>query len=337
MKVSAMMTTTTMRSQRCWLLVAVAALGSACGGGSSTSDTSAPPVATYSGTPGDFSKTVSVAGVTRNYLLHVPASYRSMAAMPVVLLLHGGQGSATTVPRITSADGFSGAADRHAFIAVYPDSLAGNWDDGRDTIPTRTNDVAFVAALLDAVAIEYNVDAKRVYASGISNGGMMSIRLACELSSRIAAIASVAAQMPQALVSGCKPSRPVPVVMFSGTADPLMPYGGGTVNSGGVGFGGTVLSAAATVNFWLTNNTNLAQAQSSALPDADGQDGTTTDVLAYGTAEAPGEVLLYRVNEGGHTWPGGTQYRPTSLIGRVSGDFSANDAMWAFFSRHRLP
>jgi polyhydroxybutyrate depolymerase len=316
------------------LLAGLAVLGSACGGGSGGGDTTPPPV-TYSGMPGDFSKTVSVAGVTRNYLLHVPASYRSSAAMPVVVLLHGGQGSASSIERITGADGFSGLSDRSGFIAVYPDSFAGNWDDGRETITTRTNDVAFVAAVLDALAIEYNVDSKRVYASGISNGGMMSIRLACELSGRIAAVASVAANMPQGLVGACSPSRPVPVVLFAGTADPLMPYGGGSVAGNGVG--GTVLSAPATAAWWVAKNqlSNLADAR--ALPDVSSTDGTTTDVISYGSAGAPGEVVLFRVNDGGHTWPGGTQYFPASVIGRVSRDFSANDALWAFFARHRLP
>jgi polyhydroxybutyrate depolymerase len=316
------------------LLAGLTVLGSACGGGSGGGDTAPPPV-TYSGTPGDFSKTVSVAGVTRNYLLHVPATYRSSTSMPVVMLFHGGQGSASSIERITGADGFSGLSDRSGFIAVYPDSFAGNWDDGRETITTPTNDVAFVAAALDALAVEYNVDSKRVYASGISNGGMMSFRLACELSTRITAITSVAANMPQALVSGCKPSRPVPVLMLSGTADPLMPYAGGTVSGNGVG--GTVLSAAASVSFWLNNNANAAQLQTSALPNVDTQDGSTTDVLAYGNAGAVGEVVLYRINGGGHTWPGGRQYFPESLIGRVTRDFSGNDVMWAFFSRHRLP
>ena len=86
-------------------------------------------------------------------------------------------------------------------------------------MPTRTSDVAFIAALLDALALEYNFDAKRVHATGISNGGTMSFRLGCELSNRIAAIATVAANMPAAIAAACSPARPLPVAMFSGTAD----------------------------------------------------------------------------------------------------------------------
>jgi polyhydroxybutyrate depolymerase len=303
-------------------LVALSACG---GGGSSTTVTS-----NYPGQPGDFTKTVNVAGVTRTYLLHVPTSYVSASPSPVVMLFHGGGGSAATISGPTG--GFSALADRSGFIAVYPDAIGGIWDDGRETLTARTNDVAFTAALLDALATDYHVDARRVYASGISNGGMMVLRLACDLSDRVAAVAAVAANMPSAVAPNCAPTRPVPVAMFAGTADPLMPYNGGSVVSPNAGL---VLSAPATATFWATKNQTASTPQVTALPDTAPSDGTTTDLLTY--ASASGEVALYRVNGGGHTWPGGTQYLPVSLIGTVSKDFSANDTMWAFFARHSRP
>jgi polyhydroxybutyrate depolymerase len=302
----------------------------ACGGGAGTAT---PTTATYPGQAGDFTKSVSVAGVTRTYLLHVPASYESASASPVVLLFHGGGGTAATISNVTG--GFSALADRSGFIAVYPESVSGNWDDGRETITDHTNDVAFTAALLDAVAIEYRVDARRVYAAGISNGGMMSHRLACELSSRLAAIAAVAANIPSAITATCLPARALPVAMFSGTADPLMPYNGGAVAGGGVG--GTVLSAPETASLWAAKNQAGNTPQVTALPDTITGDGTTTDLLGYTSGTGAGEVALYRINGGGHTWPGGTQYYPASFIGPVSQDFSANDAIWAFFVRHPQP
>jgi polyhydroxybutyrate depolymerase len=261
-----------------------------------------------------------VAGVTRTYLLHVPVAYANASASQVVMLFHGGGGSAATVSGPTG--GFSALADRSGFIAVYPDSVAGYWDDGRETLTARTNDVAFTAALLDALAIEYKVDARRVYASGISNGGMMVQRLACELSNRIAAVASVAANMPSAVATTCSPARAMPVVMFSGTADPLMPYNGGSVVSPSAGL---VLSAPATASWWAAKNQAAATPQVAAWPDVAPGDGTTTDVLTC--ASTAGEVALYRVNGGGHTWPGGTQYLPVSWVGTASKAFSANDAM----------
>lgn len=279
------------------------------------------------GAAGDFRKTVVVAGVTRSWLLHVPPSYSVKAPAPVVLLLHGGGGRAAGIERHTG--GFSALADRHGFIAVYPDSRRGHWDDGRETVTDPTDDVAFIDALLDALAAEYRVDARRTYAAGISNGGMMSMRLACELSGRFAAIATVGANMPAALAASCRPARAVPVVMFSGTADPLMPYAGGRV-AGRVG--GTVLSAPETAAFWARHNSGAATSLTRALVDADPGDGTTTELL-----ELSGDVALYRINDGGHTWPGGTQYLPARFIGQVSKDFSANEAIHAFFARHALP
>ena len=299
---------------------------SACGGGGSTPSTAR----SYPGQTGDFTRTVSVEGVTRTYLLHVPTSYASASPSPVVLLFHGGGGSAATISGLPG--GFSALADRSGFIAVYPDAVGGFWDDGRETLTARTLDVAFTAALLDALATEYHVDGRRVYASGISNGGMLAHRLACELSGRFAAVASVAANMPSAVAATCVPTQPVPVVMFSGTADPLMPYNGGSVVSANAGL---VLSAPATAIFWAAKNRAASTPQLTALPDAAPSDGSTTDLLTY--ASTSGEVALYRINGGGHTWPGGTQYYPVSLIGTVSKDFSANDAMWAFFARHPRP
>jgi polyhydroxybutyrate depolymerase len=319
------------------LTLACAAI-TACGGSSSSGDSGGitmPIDVVPSGKPGDFTKTVTVAGVTRTYLLHVPASYSSTQASPIVLLFHGGQGSATTIGAITSTSGggFSALADQKNFIAIYPDSVSGTWDDGRATITNHTNDVAFTAAALDAVALEYKIDNKRVFAAGISNGGMMTLRLACELSSRLAAVATVAANMPSDIQAGCIPAQATPVAMFSGDADPLMPYGGGTV--GGVFTGGSVISATATAAFWATKNAATLNT-TTALPNTDATDGTTTDLLSY-TSAGGGEVAFYRINSGGHTWPGGTQYASVAVIGKVAKDFSANEAMWAFFLRHAKP
>ena len=279
------------------------------------------------GAAGDFRKTVVVAGVARSWLLHVPAAYSADRPTPVVLLLHGGGGRAASIERSTG--GFSALADRHGFIAVYPESRRGHWDDGRETVTDHTDDVAFIGALLDALAAEYRVDARRIYAAGISNGGMMSMRLACELPARIAAIATVGANMPAALAATCRPGRAVPLVMFAGTADPLMPYAGGRVRGR---VGGAVLSVPETAAFWARNNGGAVNPLTQTLADADPGDGTTTDLLDY-----PGKVALYRINDGGHTWPGGSQYLPVRLIGNVSRDFSANDVINAFFSRHALP
>jgi polyhydroxybutyrate depolymerase len=306
---------------------------SACGGGTtSVGSVNSNPVngapSALLGVAGDFAKSITVAGVTRSYLLHVPISYNASTATPAVVLLHGGNGSATTIGNVTSTNGgFNGLADAKGFIAVYPDAVGGNWDDGRESIPNKTNDVAFIAAALDAIAFDYHVNTSKVYVAGISNGGMMSQRLACELPSRFAAVAVVAANMPTALASVCNPGQAIPITFLLGDADPLMPFTGGVVRGA---IGGNVLSAAASVDFWASRNGARFSA-SQALPNSDTADGTTTQLDTF-KAAARGDVLFYKVAGGGHTWPGGTQYASAVLIGAVARDFSANDAIWAFFA-----
>jgi polyhydroxybutyrate depolymerase len=311
---------------------------SSCGGGASnvtnSSTANSNTAIVFNGTAGDFDKTIAVGTASRRYLLHVPASYRSGSPIPAVLLFHGGQGSATTIANITGKDTFSAFADRAGFIAIYPNSVSGTWDDGRDTVPVATNDVAFVDALLDEVAKDYNVDTKRVYATGISNGGMMTHRLACDLTKRFAAVATVAANMPVSLSTKCSPTRAMPIALLSGDADPLMPYAGGSI-SGGIS--GNVLSVADTVKFWLNKNSLVTTAKTSLLADADTTDGTTTTLFEYGVAASSNDIALYSIKGGGHTWPSGTQYFTESLIGKVARDFSGNDAIWNFLSKHSLP
>jgi polyhydroxybutyrate depolymerase len=318
--------------------VIASTLLTACGGGTSSVSTAGTTgsniSAVFQGAPGDFDKTITVGTASRRYLLHVPASYRSGTAMPAVVLFHGGQGSATTIANITGKDTFSAFADRAGFIAIYPNSVSGTWDDGRDTVPVATNDVAFVDALLDEVAKDHNIDTKRVYATGISNGGMMTHRLACDLTKRFAAVATVAANMPVSLSTKCSPARAMPIALLSGDADPLMPYAGGSI-SGGIS--GNVLSVADTVKFWLNKNSLVTTAKTSLLADADTTDATTTTLFEYGVAASSNDIALYSIKGGGHTWPSGTQYFTESLIGKVARDFSGNDAIWNFLSKHSLP
>jgi polyhydroxybutyrate depolymerase len=306
---------------------------SACGGGansigSSNSSPSSGLPSSQNGMTGEFTKSIVVAGVTRNYIFHVPASYKASTSIPVVVLLHGGNGSAATIGNITSTNGgFNGLSEAKGFIAVYPDSLSGNWDDGRESIPNKTNDVAFVAAALDAIGLDYNVNTNKVYVAGISNGGMMSQRLACELPDRFAAVAVVAANMPTALANVCNLGQAIPITFFSGDADPLMPFNGGVVRGT---IGGNVLSASASVNFWATRN-GARFASSQALPNPDTLDGTTTQLDTY-KAASRGDVLFYKIAGGGHSWPSGTQYASAALIGAVAKDFNANETIWAFFA-----
>src|SRR6185295_11490228 len=139
--------------------------------------------------------------------------------------------------------GFSQLADEQGFIAVYPDGFRRRWNDGRSSGPSQ-DDVGFIRSLLDSLKTEFAIDPRRIYATGISNGAMLSYRLACDLPGVFAAIAPVAGALPANLPERCLPATPVSVAAFQGTADPSLPYdGGGTPPA-------AVLSAERSVAFW---------------------------------------------------------------------------------------
>lgn len=178
---------------------------------------------------------------------------------------------------------------------------------------------------------DYPVDPERIYVTGASNGGMMTQRLACEATGAFAAAAAVISSMPAAL--DCRPSRPFPMLFINGTDDPLMPYQGGQVHFYRRQLG-EVLSTPETVAFWAANN-GCNPTPESVLLDLDPDDGTWIALDSYSGCQAGAQVLLYTVNGGGHTWPGGSQYLPEFVVGKVSNDMESNQAIWGFFAAHR--
>ncbi len=273
-------------------------------------------------TPGTDRQTLEVGGERRHYLIHVPEGLRGGA--PVVLAFHGGNGNARQSPRTTNLNAF---ADERGFVAVYPDALDGNWNDGRGV--GEAEDLAFVEALIDEVVAATGADPERVYATGISNGGFFSMALACQLADRIAGAGAVAAT--QAADLGCEPSRPVPVTVIAGTEDPLVPYEGGQVMEDR----GLARAAQDTFDGWLGLNGCAEEPVRSDWSDH-ADDGTTVHEQRA-CAGTTAEVRLLEVRGGGHTWPGGSQYLPKFVIGRVSREFDATDLLVDGFLAERAP
>jgi polyhydroxybutyrate depolymerase len=214
---------------------------------------------------------VIVDGRTRSYRLHIPAWLADAASAPVVLAFHGGGSSGRGMERFT---GFSRLADREGFIVVYPDAIDGNWVDGREGMRTtahreNVDDVAFIAALLDELPRRHPIDTKRVFATGISNGGIFSHYLAANLANRIAAIAPVAGGLADPFYRSFAPSQPVSVFIIQGTADPLMPFDGGTVAFRR----GQIIPTDDTVRLWLQLDHARAIPVTGDLPDSDATDG----------------------------------------------------------------
>lgn len=263
-------------------------------------------------------------GVTRTFRVHVPPSYDADAPTPLVLMFHGGFGSGR---QLENGSGMSVVADREGFLAVYPDGTGAvrTWNGGGCCNPAareNVDDVGFVDALLDHLESELCVDRARVFSSGMSNGGILSHRLACELSDRIAAIAPVAGTI---MIDPCTPTRPVHVMQIHGTDDGHVPWEGGF----GCGpSGADYTSVPDTLEGWRTRNAC---------------DATTTETFAMGDGTCDGyegcadggDTWLCAIEGGGHSWPGTP--RDAELVecpedGAVSTTFFASDAIWRFFS-----
>jgi polyhydroxybutyrate depolymerase len=285
----------------------------------------------------DYSSSIYSGGLQRTFDVHISSSYDETRPTPLIIVLHGGGGTGQGMPKLTN---FNTIADRENFIIVYPDGFEKHWNDGRglsqySAQTQNVDDVGFISALIDHLSAEFNIDAKRIYVTGISNGGMMSHRLGCELSQKIAAIAPVASNISVNMASIWAPSRPVPVLIINGTEDPLVPWAGGDIHFGMAKLG-QVLSVADTVKFWVANNKCTSLLLVTQLPDKDTSDGTRVRREIYGGCADGAEVVLYAVEGGGHTWPGGLQYLPESIIGRTSRDFDASEVIWQFFKEHPM-
>ena len=277
----------------------------------------------------------------RTYIIHIPQGHDKSAQVPLVLALHGRGTTAEGMVLITRR-GFNYLADRDGFIVVYPNGIERNWNDGRmdEEANDRAHmenidDVGFISALIDSMIEEYNVDPGRVYVTGMSNGALMAYRLACGLSFKIAAIAPVDGNMPSLLMSECSPSEPVSVLAINNVNDPLVPFEGGMIigNYRKTKLG-KVLSADKSIAFWVLHNQCSSEPVITREPDRDLKDGTQVTTKEYLNGIKGTEVILYIIDGGGHTWPGGLQYLPAWKIGKTSREFDANEVIWSFFKRH---
>ena len=281
----------------------------------------------------DSVHSVRVDGRVRSYRLHVPAELEPTKAHPLVVAFHGGAGNGAIMERFS---GLSAKADEAGFVVVYPDgtgrtSRVLTWNAGSCCGYAQrqaVDDVAFVRALLDDVASTVKVDPRRVFATGISNGGMMAFRAAVELPDRFAAIAPVAGT-PGVDVSGLK--RAIPLIEFHGTDDEHIRYHGGSGPRSVTHTDFMSVDDAISAWSWLAQCPEKPRRED--LRDV-ADDGTHVVRTTYAPCAEGAEVVLYTIEGGGHSWPG-RPGRPR-LLGRTTQDISANDLMWEFFARHPL-
>ena len=277
---------------------------------------------------GDSFDSIIFDGRRRFYALHVPPSY-DLTPTALVIVLHGGGGNARGAARMT---GFSDVADRGGFVVVYPEGtgrLEGRsltWNSGNCcgyALDNDVDDVGFIDALISKLGSQLNIDSGRVFATGISNGGMMSYRLGCELSDRIVGIAPVAG----ALNVECDPSQPVSVIAFHGTADQHVLYEGGVPLARFDPHSRVDKSVAYAIDFW----TKIDRCS----PSPERAQGGNVIVDSYSGCLNGTAVVLYTIEGGTHSWPGGQK---GSAIGdEPSMEVSATEVMWRFFNAHPRP
>lgn len=259
--------------------------------------------------PGDSSRSIDVGGMTRTYLVHVPPSYTGATPVPLVIDYHG---LSSTAAQQAAISGFKTLSNTAGFIVVHPQGVSNAWNGGI-CCSNAADDVAFTRALVAKMRSEAQIDARRVYATGLSNGGAMSQRLACEAADLFAAAAPMAFPISISPTTKCVPSRPIPVLTFMGLTDTIVPYGGGTFPS-----------AATTLTHWRT--TDQCGADVPEVHDVSGASYCDVDL----TCAAGTQVGLCSI-----TSTSGPPYAGHILY--INPDFNLSVVAWSFLSQFTLP
>lgn len=268
--------------------------------------------------PGTSIQRIESGGLERNYLLHVPPGYDGSQPVPLVISLHG---LASNAIQQATYSRWNDVADAQTFVAVYPQGTGrpARWNSGGSRLggDNGVDDIQFMRDLLTDLSKRLCIDPARIYVNGISNGGGMSYRIACQMADQVAAVGTVAGAFYE-FPGGCHPSRPVPIIAFHGTADPLVNFNGNPR----LGLPKIITWASE----WAARN---GCTTTEAIPPQGEVSG-----IHYMGCKGDADVVLYRIEGGGHTWPGSSV--PVFFLGKTTRDINATDTMWAFFEKHVL-
>ncbi len=276
----------------------------------------------YLGAQQTINASIEHDGLSRDYILYIPANYDGTEAVALILNFHGYGSNA--FEQMNYGD-FRPIADTAGFLVVQPQGELLNgithWNVGGWTIGSTVDDVGFTSALIDSLSALYNIDTDRVYSTGMSNGGFMSFLLACQLGDKIAAVAPVAGSMTPETYDECSPSHPVPILQFHGTTDNVVPYDGAIWSE-------PVQDA---LDYWVGYNDCYPLPTTIAIPDIDPNDGSTVEHIIYPSGDNGVNTEHFKIYGGGHTWPGsafggsGTNY-----------DIDASVEIWKFFLKYDI-
>jgi len=257
-------------------------------------------------------------GVMRHYHIYIPKNYISRSPRSLIIHLHGYSSNALLEKSYTN---YMPIADTAGFLVVYPEGTVDShgyqyWTAGIPDLPTTPDDVAYISMLIDTLHTHYNIDLKRIYASGLSNGGYMCYQLAWKLPNKISAIASVSGSMAALEFAKCKPTQAVPVLEIHGTADQTVPYTSSALST----------DIDTLLNFWAVSDGCIPLPGITNLPDIDKSDGTTVIHYEWSAELKSTSCELYKIVSGTHLdWPGAGNGN--------NGDFSASAVIWQFFNK----
>jgi polyhydroxybutyrate depolymerase len=254
-------------------------------------------------------------------------------------MLHGGGGTMSNAQSFTNLNSVSNTM---GFLAVYPQgygiitSGGYSWADGRGTSAdiAGIDDLGFIDKLLDKLTLNYNIDTNKIYICGFSNGGFMTQRFACEQNHRFAAMASIGSSMDTNLIKKCNPKRPIPMLFMLGNADPFVPYQGGQMIGSGPVL--PIVGIDTLVNFWKTNNSCYTTSRPISIADIDSTDSSTVTLFSFSNCSCNSDISFYRINGGGHTWPGVEIPSYEIIAGQTNEDIQASVELWNFFNAHKI-
>ncbi len=260
---------------------------------------------------------------TTTYYYHLPKGYTKSIKYPLIVNFHGLNSAAYKHEQYCQLDKI---ADKEGFIAVYPQSYHGGWNAGLGfrSYTTGPDDIAYLNKLLDTLEATYSIDKNRIYVTGVSLGGSFAYRVACEMSNRIAAVASVSGLMTDSTLIYCNPTRNVPILHIHGTRDHIIRYTGMKQAFG----------AEEVVKLWALKDQCENDPDTIQIPNRIKSDHTTAMLIKYTHCASGSEVWFYKITKGGHTWPGAA--KQFKLMGRKCKDFDGSQAIWDFFKQFTL-
>jgi len=275
---------------------------------------------------GELSRAIDVGGVRRTYVAHVP-EFTGSAPRPLLLVFHGGSGSAAEMRALTRLDA---RADAHGFVAAYLDS-DDRWNDGRTyERGTGSDDVGFARAAIADIAAHTAIDRDAVFAAGYANWAIFANRLGVELEG----LAGMAAVCGYLAVGVARPTRPLRVLMIAAVDDPLVPFGGGPLVTSSRGTPtpprGAVVSAAENARLWARANGCAGTGETTWLPPRDPGDPTLVRATIFRDANGAARVTSYEISGLGHVWPGAQPKTPH--VGAGTRQLDASDTIAAFIT-----